>query len=515
MRIVASGLSVVALVVASAYLTVERVQSAPSPPQSTFKVAYYNIQSGMGTTPLSGTCSFERNTNCSDPSKPMNAWGRGIVQAELNRALNGDNSIIALGLSEAWNCASPAAVLKSLGWAAQSGERNGVALLARYGFAGTPEWFQLDTSLNVNPSDTMWVVRAPVCADASCSRAIEVFSAHWYASGETRTQSFERQARGTVEFMNRLPPTEPRVLVGDLNVWEEGGPVCSQTPVPTAMQILRADGNRDAWPSVHGTAEGYTGMWNRNGCGNPNGYLWKRIDQAWSKALPAPVSMTRFGMVTPGTCSPSDHAGIIAEYPWPGTTASEPVNTAPAASFTSACTGLDCAFTDRSTDAEGRIAAWAWTFGDGTASSAQHPSHRYAAQGTYNVGLTVTDAAGAKSSSSGTVTTTAAAPTPFDFALSASPTSQKVNAGAAVAYTVTATLTSGSAQPVALTVSGLPAGVAAAFQPASVTGSGSSTLTVTTSAATPAGSHALTVTGAGGGLTRTARITLQVSGKKR
>jgi PKD repeat protein len=513
MRIVASGLSAVVLLVTSVYWTVERVQSAAPLPQSTFKVAYYNIQSGKGTTPLSGTCSFERNDNCSDRSKPMNAWGVGAVQAELNRALQ-DTSILALGLSEAWNCASPAAVLKSLGWAAESGERNGVALLARYGFAATPEWFQLDTSLNVNPGDTMWVVSAPVCADASCSRAIEVFSAHWYASGDTRTQSFERQAQGTVEFMNRLAPTEPRVLIGDLNVWEEGGPVCSQTPVPTAMQILRADGNRDAWPSVHGSAEGYTGMWNRNGCGTPNGYLWKRIDQSWSKALPAPVSMTRFGMVTPGTCSPSDHAGIVAEYPWPGATSTPPANTAPVASFTSACTGLECAFTDKSSDAEAGIAAWAWTFGDGTtASSAQHPTHRYAAGGTYTVGLTVTDAAGAKSSTSRTVTATGS--TAFDFALSASPETRRINVGAAASYILTASLTSGSAQAIAFSISGLPAGATASFTPPSVSGSGSSTLTVTTSAATPAGTHALVLTGTGGGLTRTAGVTLQVVGKKR
>jgi endonuclease/exonuclease/phosphatase family metal-dependent hydrolase len=283
----------------------------------TFKVAYYNIQSGMGTTPLSGTCPFERSANCTDTTKPMNAWGKGIVQAELERSVNADARIIALGLAEAWNCASPDAVLKALGWAAHSGERNGVTLLSRYGFAGSVEWHQLDTSLNSNKADTMWVVRAPVCIDAACSRSVQVFSAHWYASGGTRIESFERQARGTVAFMNRLPDSEPRVLIGDLNVWEEGGPVCNQTPVPGAVQVLRDAGYLDAWPSVHGTSEGFTGMWNRSGCGTPNGYLWKRIDRAWSKGLPTPISMTRFGMVTPGTCAPSDHAGIIVEYRMP------------------------------------------------------------------------------------------------------------------------------------------------------------------------------------------------------
>ena len=49
--------------------------------------------------------------------------------------------------------------------------------------------------------------------------------------------------------------------------------------VPTAVQILKEADYVDAWPAVHGTAEGFTGMWSRSGCGEPEGYLWKRIDR--------------------------------------------------------------------------------------------------------------------------------------------------------------------------------------------------------------------------------------------
>jgi serine protease len=34
---------------------------------------------------------------------------------------------------------------------------------------------------------------------------------------------------------------------------------------------------------------------------------------------------------------------------------------------------------------------WSWDFGDGNGSTAQNPSHTYAADGTYTVTLTVTD----------------------------------------------------------------------------------------------------------------------------
>src|SRR6266542_5201414 len=101
-RITVPGAVVISLAVGVA--TIALAQTAASSSDATFKVAYYNIQSGMGTTQLTGICSFERNSNCTDPSQPLNAWGAGVVQAELNRALNSDSSVIALGLADAWTC---------------------------------------------------------------------------------------------------------------------------------------------------------------------------------------------------------------------------------------------------------------------------------------------------------------------------------------------------------------------------------------------------------------------------
>ena len=85
----------------------------------------------------------------------------GVVQSELIAKVGNDSRVISLGLAEAWPCATPAAVRAALGWKANSSERNGVAIVARYGFAGPERWTQLDTSLNINPADTMWVLRVP------------------------------------------------------------------------------------------------------------------------------------------------------------------------------------------------------------------------------------------------------------------------------------------------------------------------------------------------------------------
>ena len=72
-----------------------------------------------------------------------------------------------------------------------------------------------------------------------------------------------------------------------------------------------------------------------------------------------------------------------------------PVNDGPVASFGSACTDLDCAFTDGSTDIDGTIVAWSWDFGDGATSAVQSPTHGYAAvDGIYTVTVAVTGEAG-------------------------------------------------------------------------------------------------------------------------
>ena len=117
--------------------------------------------------------------NCTDPTKPLNAWGKQVVQHELIARIKNDPAVVALGLAESWQCASRQNVRAVLGWAAPSSGHNGVSIVARYGFAGAEEWKQLDTSLNPNPNDTMWVLRTPVCLNAGCTKSMDVFTTHW------------------------------------------------------------------------------------------------------------------------------------------------------------------------------------------------------------------------------------------------------------------------------------------------------------------------------------------------
>jgi len=98
-----------------------------------------------------------------------------------------------------------------------------------------------------------------------------------------------------------------------------------------------------------------------------------------------------------------------------------------------------------------------------------------------------------------------------DFSVSVTPTSGSTTSGNSVTATVATATTAGSAQAVSLTASGLPSGATASFSPASVTSGGSSTLTIATSAATPAGTYPITVTGTGAAASRTATYTLTVT----
>lgn len=110
-------------------------------------------------------------------------------------------------------------------------------------------------------------------------------------------------------------------------------------------------------------------------------------------------------------------------------------NAPPVASFTSACSELRCSFNaGGSSDPDGTIASYAWTFGDGTNGSGVTPSRTYAAVGTYTVTLTITDNRGATSTQTRSVT--AVAPEMHVGDLDRASTSQKSTWTATVTLTV-------------------------------------------------------------------------------
>ena len=103
-------------------------------------------------------------------------------------------------------------------------------------------------------------------------------------------------------------------------------------------------------------------------------------------------------------------------------------------------------------------------------------------------------------------------PTP-DFSLSVSPASLSVAQGGSGNGTISTSVSGGFNSALSLSVSGLPSGVTASFNPTSIAapGNGNSTLTFSASSTATTGSSIVTVTASGGGVTHTATITLTVT----
>ncbi len=97
------------------------------------------------------------------------------------------------------------------------------------------------------------------------------------------------------------------------------------------------------------------------------------------------------------------HQQVMIEQSAYGT--STPVNKAPSASITEMCNYLSCTFdAAASSDSDGTITSYAWSFGDGGNAGGLNPSYSYSADGSYTVTLTVTDNDGTSASTSTTVT---------------------------------------------------------------------------------------------------------------
>ncbi|HEX4440973.1 MAG TPA: galactose oxidase-like domain-containing protein [Thermoanaerobaculia bacterium] len=159
--------------------------------------------------------------------------------------------------------------------------------------------------------------------------------------------------------------------------------------------------------------------------------------------------------------------------------------------------------------------SWIFPGGSPTTSTAQAPgSVTFAAPGTYTASLTVIDANGNSDPSPETRTITVTPPS-ADFAITASPPSKTVTPGQSTTFSVAVAPVSGFTGTVTLTVdseSGFPTGVTSGgFSPASITGSGSSTLTMNTTTSTVPFALSLTITGTSGTITHTASTTLLVN----
>src|SRR5205814_5354635 len=108
--------------------------------------------------------------------------------------------------------------------------------------------------------------------------------------------------------------------------------------------------------------------------GSITAYTWTLGDGATSTAQNPSHTYAAGGTYTV-TLTVTDNQGATGSTSKTVTVAAP--NQPPTAAFTSSCTALTCSFTSTSSDPDGSIVAYSWTFGDGATSTAPNPSHPY------------------------------------------------------------------------------------------------------------------------------------------
>lgn len=182
------------------------------------------------------------------------------------------------------------------------------------------------------------------------------------------------------------------------------------------------------------------------------------------------------------------------------------------ASDVSIVAGSNVAFSTSSAAAK---YSWVFPGGSPATSTAQNPGNvTFPNPGIYRASLTLIDSSGNSDPNPPTRQITVGPVSP-DFSITTAPAAQQVFPGGASQFTVTVTPLSGFTGSVSLSVgseSGFPSGITSGgFSPASISGSGTSILTMRTTTSTIPWALSLTITGTSGTLTHTSSSTLLVN----
>ena len=158
------------------------------------------------------------------------------------------------------------------------------------------------------------------------------------------------------------------------------------TPAPNALPTA----SFTATPS--GLSVAVNGSGSTDSDGSIVSYAWTFGDGGTATGATPLAHAYATGGTYPVTLTVTDDDGGVG-VATQSVTVTPPPNAVPTASFTATPSGLSVAVNGSgSTDSDGSIVSYAWTFGDGgTATGAIPAAHVYATGGTYPVTLTVTD----------------------------------------------------------------------------------------------------------------------------
>ena len=444
------------------------------------------IISAMTThSPLATTISCSWGWTPADPTVLDPYFERMAAQGQNFFAASGDTSTWS-ATSEAWPADDPWVVSvggttletangawkSETAWAGSGGGPN-VDKIA------IPAWQQIAGVINSsNRGSTVYRNGPDVAANAAASFYVCANQTPCTANGYSGTSFAAPMWAGYLALVNQQAASKGLATLGFIN----------PSIYPLGVGSGYTGDFHDITSGTSGSYSAVTGYDLVTGWGSPNGI--GLIDALTGTATPADFTLS----VSPASVSVAQGSSGTSTIT---TVVSGGLNSAIALTASGEPAGVTAAFSPASIAAPGSGSSILTLTVASTAVVGSYP-------------ITVTaNGGGVTHTSSVTLKITA----PGTFTISAGTPLLTVALGAKGTSTVTTAISGSFKSAVALTASGLPTGVTAAFSPTSIAspGSGNSTLTLTVGTSAAAGIYPVTVTGTGGGVTQTTSVSLTVT----
>ncbi|HEY5881086.1 MAG TPA: PKD domain-containing protein [Nakamurella sp.] len=259
------------------------------------------------------------------------------------------------------------------------------------------KWHQITATLG--PDGMKLYVDAKLVAQRADTTSAQSYQGYWRIGGDNlngwTNQPTSNYFNGAVDEVAIYPTVLPLDTIA--NQFALGGTAAPSNQAPTASftantsaLTVNVDGSGSSDPD--GSVASYAWNW---GDGTPAG-AGASANHAYTAAGTYTVTLT----VT-------DNAGAQTSVSQPVQVTAPAPNEAPTAAFTQTADGLTANLTSTSTDTDGEIVSYEWTFGDGSTGDTSSAVHTYPSGGTYTVTLKVTDDDGATGTVTHPVTVTA------------------------------------------------------------------------------------------------------------
>jgi PKD repeat protein len=251
------------------------------------------------------------------------------------------------------------------------------------------KWHQVAATLSA--SGLVLYVDGKQVASRTDATSAQVFNGYWRI-GQDSVWSGSKTFTGSIDEVAIYPTAlTADQLAGHVAVATTGK---ARNQVPTAVFTSRSDF----------LAATFDGRSSTDADGTVASYAWDFGDGGTGTGATSAHTYGAAGTY-PVTLTVTDDRGESSTSTMSVSVLAPPPNVAPTAAFTAATGGRTGTFdAAASTDEDGTVASYRWTFGDGATGTGVTASHDYAVDGTYTVTLTVTDDDGATTTTEQTVT---------------------------------------------------------------------------------------------------------------